>query len=343
MDTVRIATEDPNAAQWQRLTRFAYPTNIRRYFESHDSQGVTDETVQFIAGCIRQAAAYSRAAEESPLDISPLLLYYLAVNLMAGACGLLVGHKPAITNHGMALRLPQNAHTRIADVVVAPIDPTSGSLQLFANSFSKRCTLVNGGSWTLEEILGSVPDLKLEYEYCYPNAPPYTIPIEIARRDDVLVERIQPSDLSRYPDVLSALALIPGLEDAYLTPQVGQQMDYVVLYRRMGGGDIGEYSIFGRKHLLLAHVKNGQHLTPNQVILMHMGLFALGHLSRYHPDVWNPFVTSDETGEKLVIEKFLTICHRFLPNLVLNELEEARIQFVHEIEATVDPGNESTR
>jgi hypothetical protein len=110
----------------------------------------------------------------------------------------------------------------------------------------------------------------------------------------------------------------------------------------MEAAAIGTYSIFGQRHLQIAHIKNGQHLNPNQLIVMFMGLFALGYLSRYHPELWNPFVRSDETGERLVIERFLAICQRYLPNLVLNMIRGERIQFAYETEGVLDLMNSPT-
>lgn len=338
MEVMRIPTENPKTDQWKLLAQFVYPTGIRRYMEK---QGITDtdsETVEFIAGCIRQAEAYFVAGENSLLDIVPLLLYYGTANLLAGVSGLVTGKRPTITSHGMRLRLrlPMADKARIADIQVLPEHPRSGALQQFSNIFSDRCLLAKGTSWTVEEILGSIPDLKREFENCYPDALLYTIPIEIIRRSRASLERIVPSDLSRYQDPLDALSRVEGFSSTYLPPQYGNQMDYIVIYRRMGVADIGTYSIFGHKHLQMAHIKEGLHISPNQVILIYMGLFALGYLSRYHPEIWNPFIMSDETGEKLVIEKFLTICHRYLPNLILNVVYGTRIQFVYETEGIID-------
>jgi len=236
----------------------------------------------------------------------------------------------------MRLILPDADQARIADVQVLPGDAKRGALQQFSNIFSESCVLANGTSWTMEEILGSVPDLKREFGNCYPDAVPYIVPVEIVRRRRASLERIALGDLSRYQNPLDALARVEGLESAYITPQYSDQTDYVILHRKVGAAEIGTYSIFGQKHLQIAHIKKGQHLSPNQVIVMYMRLFVLGHLSRYHPELWNPFIMSDETGEKLVTQKFLTVCHRYLPNLVLNVVYEARIQFVYDIEGLTD-------
>jgi hypothetical protein len=193
--------------------------------------------------------------------------------------------------------------------------------------------LVNGATWTLEEILGSIPDLKRDFENCYPKALTYTIPVQVVRRKAGTLERFDPAEVARYQTPQHALRGVNGLGTAYLPPQYKK---YLALYRRIDSADIGTYSILGQKSLVIAHLKNGQSVTPSQLILMHMGLFALGHISRYRPQIWNPFVRTDETGERLVIEKFLGICQRYLPNLVLNEILHEQIQFVYEVERGID-------
>lgn len=62
-----------------------------------------------------------------------------------------------------------------------------------------------------------------------------------------------------------------------------------------------------------------------------MGLFVLGYLSRYQPMIWSPFVRNDYTGEKRVIEKFINISKRVIPNMILNFIYKTDFYFVKEI------------
>jgi hypothetical protein len=330
-----VPTENPARDQWRLLAQFSYPTNIRRHLQKRGLTSVDTKTVEFIAGCVRQAEAYFAAADDSPMDISPLLLYYGATNLLAGIAGLLVGAVPKVANHGMKLRLPASTGHRIADVEVVPLNPKEGALQQFHDTFSGGATLANGTAWTVEEVLCSIPDLKQDSERCYPTALPYVIPIEMVQRSGVVLERIVPSDLSRYPTPQDAFSRVLNFDKAYLAPQCGKQIDYTILHRKLGGTELGTYSIFGQKHLQIGHKKGGHLLSPNQEIIMYMGLFALGHISRYRPEIWTPFVRGDETGEILVIERFLAICHRYLPNLLLNAIQAERIQFVYKTQDTL--------
>jgi hypothetical protein len=47
-------------------------------------------------------------------------------------------------------------------------------------------------------------------------------------------------------------------------------------------------------------------------------------------------VRSDETGELLLVEKFIAVCQRYFPNLVLNEIQKSRIQFVNKAKGILD-------
>jgi len=340
MSITRTPTEDPKADQWRLLSQYAYPTNIRRYL-SGSGRAESDKSVEeYVAGCVRQGEAYFTAADRAPLDITPLLLYYGSSNLLAGASAMLTGVVPVVNNHGMRLKVPDAEGPRIADVRVLPFDPGAGALQSFSDVFSEGCPLASQGDWTVEEILGSVPDLKRDFENCYQGAAPFTIPVQPAQRtfrysdEDgterrVIYERVDPEDVKRFENPVDAIRSVRHFSAAYLFPQAGDDLTHIVLYRKWKANEIGFYSIYGRKYLEVPHVKKGQSLSPAQLIIMYMGLFALGYVSRYHPELWNPFVRSDTTGERLVIEKYLSLCQRYVPNLVLNAISNTRIEFVH--------------
>lgn len=335
MNVIQIATDDPKAEQWKLLGQYAYPTNIERFL---NERSITSdkETVNFIAGCVQQSSAYFSASEAAPLDISPLLLYYGATNLLSGVAALLTHAKPTTKHHGMQLYVPSVADPRIGDYEVRPTRPNDGALQNFCNVFSNNCAITNGGLWTIKEILGSIPDLVQDFENCYQGTLPYCIPVKIMKgqkeKIEFVYERIAMSELEKYPSPQDAIELIADLKDAYLTPRYNTPSSSVPLFYKKSSKEVGAYSIFGKKYLRLVHVKNGQRLSPSQLILMFMGLYALGYLSRYYPERWNPFVRSDSTGERLVLEKFMDICQRYFPNLVLNEIKGSRIQFIYEVE-----------
>jgi hypothetical protein len=332
MNVMRITTENAELEQWRLLSQFTYTANILKFLQSRGATSVEEDTVELIAGSIRQGEAYFKAAADAPLDISPLLQYYGAANLLTGAHALLTNVRPPIANHGMTI--PRNHANRIADVQVLPRSPTDGALQIFCNLFSRGCNITNGSVWTLGEIIGSIPDLTIDFRNHYQDLTYYSLPVEIVFTQDKSVERIAFSDLGMHPNLDELLNLIPDFKKAYLAPQ--KKSTHLILNTKIKGASIGTFSISGRKYLQISHLKNSQLLCPDQIILMHMGLFALGFLPRYRPELWNPFVRSDKTGEKRIIEKFVSICQRYLPHLVLNFIYGERLHFVNASEGTVE-------
>ena len=329
-EPISIRTENATRDLWRLLNRFSYPTNISRYLQDKGllcPQGL----VQYVAGCFSQSEAYFSAAGNSPLDISPLLLYYGAISLLAGVAAMIKGEKLPINGHGMALIVSGTG--RIANAQVVP--KGNGALQQFTDVFSPGCSFTNSAPWTLLEILGSVPDLAQDFVDCYQDGDPYTIPVEVVKTDQGWVERIAKKEFARFRTPDDALARIDRLAESYLAHQITNE--YVVLRRKLNSPDIGIYSLFNQKHLQLAHVMNGRATTLGQIPTMLMGMFSLGFMSRYHPGFWNPFVRHDETGELLLIEKFVAVCHRYFPNLVLNEVYGSRMQFVSNTGSAINP------
>lgn len=330
-----VPSENPENDQWRLLLKYGYTTNIERFFRETSNQNSETKTCEFVSGSILQAESYFESADSSSLHIKPLLLYYGTVNLLAGAATLLRAETPSIDHHGMKLILPETDTFRIGDVMIKPINPKTGALQQLANVFSDNCDLTNGDVWSLEEILGSLPDLLIEFENCYQDAKPFTIPIEVVKMQRSSLERIYPESLSRFSDQAQVFFDVHRFSEVYLQPQWGA---FIILRKRVSVGslDLGAYSISGRKHLQVGHKKQGRLLTPSLLMLMLMGSFALGFLSRYHPEIWNPFVRSDSTGERLLIDRFLSICKRHVPNLVLNAIIGQDIRFVNEQDGVLD-------
>jgi hypothetical protein len=111
------------------LAQYSYEPNIRRYLAARGHNNPQQTDLEYIAGSLRQGDAYFRAAEDSPLDIAPLLAYYGAVNLLSAAAAMLsAGARLTIKSHGMDL-VPPLATGRIADVQIKPLTG-SGALAL---------------------------------------------------------------------------------------------------------------------------------------------------------------------------------------------------------------------
>jgi hypothetical protein len=331
-----IPTENAEQEQWRLLSRLTFSANIEQIMKVNGHVGVSESTIEFISGCLRQSEAYFKTAQVASLDISPLLLYYGTTNLLAGVGAIMYGQKLPILGHGMKLELPSDKHLRIADVRVKPVNANNGGLQLFNNIFSEGSTLVNGEDWTFEEIVGSIPDARQDFLLCYLEAKPFSIPLQLVKTEQGLMDRIDPNDLTRFDPAYSALDQVIDLQKCYLPPQIGNQQKYIILRHRMNAKDICVYSLSGKRYLQISHKKAHQNIRASPMILMTMGLYILGYLSRYNPEIWNTFTRLDTTGEVLLIVKFLAICQRYIPNMVLDQLYGRRHLFMSQADEVLD-------
>ena len=332
MGKLEIVSEDPVAEQWRLLSRFAYEANIIRFLESNGEREIHQSVVQMIAGSIRQAHAYFKSAATSPMDISPLLLHYGAYSGLIAAYSLITNSVPPIDGHGM--RLSDRRSNRLADASLAPGNRRGGALQVLSSKLAPGSAIPNRSPWTLGEIVASIPDLRLDCASTYPDIRTHIVPVEIVHTMKYSLDRVLRSDLAQWPDASSALETVQELEHAYLDPQ--HQKTYTILFPRQGSSEIGTHSISGRKYLEIPHEKAGASTTIPQMFMHFTGLFMLGAMSRYWPEVWNPFVQADTTGERLVVEKFLAVCLRYFPNLLFSRILDTRVQFVTKQEGVLD-------
>ena len=95
-----IFTESPEEDLWRELLQYSYRANVSRYLKEH-SLDEDEDTINTIIGSFLQANEYFKASKSANLQISPLLLYYGATNLLLGLTSLMTGKRPEIKNHGM--------------------------------------------------------------------------------------------------------------------------------------------------------------------------------------------------------------------------------------------------
>jgi hypothetical protein len=302
MKTRKIYTESPEEEQWKLLLKYTYASNIKKYLENIEVLNPEDNLIEGISGSILQAKEYFEASKLSSLQISPLLLYYGVTNLLSGVANLTSGSVNIIKGHGMFLNIPESLK-RIGDIEIRPCNPTFGALSLFCKIYSDNCQLCDTGSWIVSEVFGSIPDLREDYLNCYEDIEPFVVPVEIIKEKRTVLERINILDMARYKNQDEALSRIGGLKESYLRPQYTTKMEYIILRPKTFAKEkeIGIYSISGRKYMQLSHLKNGKLINPSIIILMFMALYSLGYICRYRPEIWNPFVRNDSTGERLLI------------------------------------------
>lgn len=328
MDNISIFTEEPEQELWRSLLQFSYGANILRYFdENHVQKSERDDVLtNSIAGALLQADEYYKASKTVSLQVEPLLLYYGTTNLLFALYVLLTGSVPTINNHGMHIAAdPSN--TFIADIGITFDHYADGGIHILSGGLGFNANLCEYHPWDLGEFLDSIAEIRDDFERCYRDRKSHIIPIDVIKTPDGTVEKIFLDEREES----STLEMIEGFSSAYLSPQRVARRNigsYLILHHKMTGKPIHQIAYSGQPYLQVGHEKCGKKMTIPKELNMYVSLFALSSLCRYHPEKWNPFVTQDSTGEKLLVEKLLYYSRRMLPNIVLNKILKKQVFFV---------------
>jgi len=337
MDSRKIYAENPIVEQWRLISKFTYIDNIT-VFQSDLKISCTDEVKEFISGCLNQSYSYFNIADKASLDIKPPLVYYGAINLLAGVYALLTGKKPPVKTHGISVLEDSIKYLKgtrnISESIIRLNSPDNGAILFFHNNLTdiNVMNLYSGSEWNIKELLSSIPDLYYDFRNVFPSSNIYLIPLQRMKTREGIIERIEKVNFKNEDQIFRDLKSVTNFEKVYLEPQVTKK--YVILRQRMTSQiDLGIYSLPGGKFLQLPHTKNGQQNNTTQLIYLLMGLFFLGYLSRYKPEVWNNFIRTDATGEKYIFERLLDVAIRFFPNLVINLIYKSNIQFSNDLDS----------
>ncbi|MBR3224426.1 MAG: hypothetical protein IKF78_03800 [Atopobiaceae bacterium] len=332
MKTLTVFAEEPEEELWRMLLQYSYEANIRRYYtENHVTPSDdVEELANCISGALLQADEYYKASKTVSLQVEPLLLYYGTTNLFYAMCALMTGKIPSIENHGMCIELVEDSDKQfIADTRLTFQNPSSGGIHVFAKQLGCGINFCDYRTWDLFDFLDSIAEVKYDFERCYTDRTSCVLPLQSFITSEGVIEKAF-VDEDKEESTLNA---IEGFSSAYLMPQRIPDHNgesYIVLRRKPAGKDIRPASLSGQSYLLAGHKKNGKPVTIPSELSMYIALFALSSLCRYYPAKWNPFVTKDSTGERLIVEKLLYYSRRTLPNIVLNRIQDQSVLFVSE-------------
>jgi hypothetical protein len=277
-----------------------------------------------IAGGIRQSFAYLSGARVAPLETRPVSSYYAVYSLLIAMMGAVTGKVPDIQRHGMSAELTPAQTT--SDLSIHPWtgeESKVGALQKIANEFileGSRTEL--SGTWTLRELLGSVPEVNAEYVAVFPGHRPFTVPVEVVANERGTADVVSQQVLAQFASAAEMVSVIDAYDHHYL-PAQQTPVGTLAFRRKPGVPETGWLSPTGRKFLLLTHVKAAANVSIHPVVAIVMALFGLAHLARYVPGRWSAFVRSDESGERFLIERFLTIAEDITPVVVAARLKSS--------------------
>ena len=313
------------------ILHYTYPNNIKKYF-AQKKMSYDEDILDIIVSSILQSEEFFKISQNVSLNISQIILYYGAINLFNGILTLIHGEELPINTHGISLQLPLTTSGGIGSINSTVINAKRGAIHNFYNIIENEGISIEGFYFSFAEILSSVPDLKHDFENCYEKLEPHCIPVEKLNVDGSLIERISTNELKRFKNGGSEIfTLIRDFDTNYLDPQKPSD-DYFILRRKIKSLEIGLFNGYGQKFFQLGLRKNRKIIHLPQSVVLLMGLYVLASLARYHPKTWNPFIKNDSTGERQIIDKFLNICRRNIPNLLLNKLNSKTLIFIKTLE-----------
>lgn len=321
-DIIRIFAEDIDFEQWQILLRFSYTDSIEHMLKQKELKH-DDSTVEHISGCMIQAQEYFSAAGTATLNISPLLYYYGLTNLIHGVMGLTCGSsKKPIKDHGLKFRVCDD-HQKIGDLLATVTWNSEGAFRYFSEYLVPDIKLKNGDQFPLVELLASIPELRHDFQACYTDQPK-TILLESVADENGHFERISVDEINRFSHGIDVLRSVTDFDKCYL--RQNSSGDYWVLKPKPLGQEIGKYAISGQKYLQISHqLKENRTVVFHPILYYLMGMFILGMVCRYRPDLWLPFVRSNQGLERHFIGRFVRTARRIVPNLALNVLFGKRV------------------
>jgi hypothetical protein len=146
-------------------------------------------------------------------------------------------------------------------------------------------------------------------------------------------------------DMVARLKAEPALKKHYLPISRTTTGRYAILRRRVGRDeDITVRDLAGRRFLSLSPNKPGSTRLP-ELLAYYGGLFILCSISRYHPRVWTDYVRGTSVLELQLVRRFLDLCARRMPNLVLDFIEDREHIFTAErvVDTVRAPGIDSEK
>lgn len=317
---IQIFSELPEETIWQSLRLFTYKRNIQRHAESRGLAIPTDDVCDAVSGAMQQAYEFFTSSKNVGLSANPLLTYYGVTNILNATSIIMSALDPKIQHHGMTLEAPSDPSASIGDFSARIQGGESGAFKVHLAAMEDASKFPYGEPWSLKEIVGSIPDMLSVFTATYQGTAPFCIPIQEVLRKTGNLDRIARSDMDSFAEVSRALDRIVGLSEMYLTKGIQELSDFIILRRKLDYDDVTITSLSRQRFLRLYHSKKDVDCSMPVDLLFLVGTYILGMIARYHPGRWSRFVMADDTGERLLVEQFLTVARRMVPNLALNRI-----------------------
>jgi hypothetical protein len=348
-----ITTENPSTDVRRFLRHWAAPTYTEDRLREQHSGISTDRRrtkARQIAGLVRQGLEFLLAADRSPTITKPLSLFYGAENLAKAACLTRDASLDAdsIRSHGLSGERETKRYSvkNLACRIQQPHRDVWSHVFRSLNCDRHRYSLNVGMRGSLFEYVDqhSTPPLKAKTELYFGellrHLPDLGDDVEMAGWGTTYMVRADEFRLRQetestekgtlkfnlrhgYRDGIKSM--INACEGSALRNVIREEERHdVYLYKGMTPLVIPTIrpDVFGDLYLDLSRTRRELGELP----LYLAALFILSDVVRYQAEHWLRLL-ADHPAEEIVVERFLDLAGRKVPNLILNELHQQVFEF----------------
>lgn len=356
-----LVSERPIESIWLRLRQLQSVTLARRLIEDRAlSTGIelTSDVIQSkadgLAYALRNASDYFQTSDHRNVSQRVLNLYYGTLafafaELLAAPTGAVsVANIETNTKQGHGLYTIDGQADGLEDLVVGVI--SSGFFPAWMRTMGMHASHVpakkprrysdlaamTGAPWTsVERLFAVIPEIGDLFADIFPSAAAWVEPrgdmkgniaggriatAELGRSYIRLVDefgRLGPTDIAEFPGPISEISELASEGDGrhfrVLVDHVGQSNAWEVLELH--------HSPFKRSALLKPVLAGVTAYRANCLVL----LYALSIVVRYRPGLWRRVQEGDLDHLRVLIEAFLTIVERILPEQFLESVSGQRV------------------
>jgi hypothetical protein len=341
---IRVVTESPLEDLWSYYRRFEVVAALRNLVPT----GWPDENAEAVRHCVRQAREYFRSARTAPLLTRPVLLYYGQVSL-AKLLLLLHPSEPhtmeqieTIERQGHGLRQHdaepsegagyalEAGHVRV--VADTPKGGTPRPRGLFPHLARVVCpagaSLWLGQSIEIKELLRAVPQLDLVMRQAFGEGHGYTgLFVGHEKHPDgsaCLPVWQHPGGPDSAEDAQRRVSYL----DAATNTFTARQEEHFPFEMTVDPEELYTHTVreeLANHESVLSPAVCGERL--DSILAAYMLLYALSIVARYKPHRWAYILEGHESPLLPVLERLMTICERWWPNLLLNHLTRSWVTF----------------
>lgn len=318
-----VYSETPETDLWRRIRAYSVVEDACDLVARRANKSACDPRIGAeVAASIEQANEYFKAAQAISMDTLPVHLYYGTVSLLRAALAVHRSAIPEIDSHGMSHRRNQGDSNVLSGNRAVIRASMSGGFAAYS-SMTADSVVIGGSEVSLLGALALIPEVRPEFVRATGH-PHLAVPVtRTVRADRSVLDIVRAEDL---PSDLDTWLSEEDIKSNYLKPNLGPTGDLALRSVLATRPDPTVRSISGRRFLLRGLSTSKGVARAGVLVAHHLALFILSSISRYHPATWRDFARS-AGRQRFLVQEFLTVSARVVPNLILNLLEDREIIF----------------